>query len=76
MTRVAEPLLPHAVEAVKRMAARWPLGLASSSNLPVIELALQLADLSEYAALVAVGFVRMGPWVPTRSGLRCRAARL
>lgn len=42
------PLLPHAVEAVERMAARWPLGLASSSNLPVIELALQLAGLREY----------------------------
>ena len=36
------PLIPGAVEAVKRLAARWPLGLASSSNRPLIELALDL----------------------------------
>jgi HAD superfamily hydrolase (TIGR01509 family) len=34
------PLLPGAREAVERMAARWPLGLASSSNRPVIDLVL------------------------------------
>ena len=31
------PLLPGAHEAVERLAARWPLGLASSSNQEVIE---------------------------------------
>ena len=40
------PLLPGAVEAVERIAERWPLGLASSSNRPVIELALELAGLA------------------------------
>jgi HAD superfamily hydrolase (TIGR01509 family) len=30
------PLLPGAVEAVRRLAERWRLGLASSSNAPVI----------------------------------------
>ena len=31
------PILPGAVQAVERLAARWPLGLASSSDRPVIE---------------------------------------
>ncbi len=31
------PLLPGADEAVQRLAARWPLGLASSSNKEVID---------------------------------------
>lgn len=31
------PILPGAVEAVQRLAARWPLGLASSSDRPVID---------------------------------------
>jgi HAD superfamily hydrolase (TIGR01509 family) len=40
------PLLPRAREAVERLAARWPLGLASSSNRPLIDLALGLAGLA------------------------------
>jgi HAD superfamily hydrolase (TIGR01509 family) len=39
------PLLPRAVEAVRGLAARWRLGLASSSNAPVIATVLQRADL-------------------------------
>jgi len=39
------PLIPGAVEAVERLAARWPLGLASSSNRPLIDLALELSGL-------------------------------
>ena len=39
------PLVPGACEAVERLAARWPLGLASSSNRPLIDLALSLAGL-------------------------------
>jgi beta-phosphoglucomutase-like phosphatase (HAD superfamily) len=31
------PLLPGAVAAVRRLADRWPLGLASSANRPVID---------------------------------------
>jgi HAD superfamily hydrolase (TIGR01509 family) len=42
------PLLPGAREAVERMAARWPLGLASSSNRPLIDLALELAELEQF----------------------------
>jgi len=41
------PLLPGAVEAVRRLAARWPLGLASSSNRELIELALEAAGIAE-----------------------------
>jgi HAD superfamily hydrolase (TIGR01509 family) len=39
------PLIDGAVEAVERLAARWPLGLASSSNRPLIDLALELSGL-------------------------------
>jgi HAD superfamily hydrolase (TIGR01509 family) len=42
------PLLPGAREAVERMAARWPLGLASSSNRSLIDLALELAELEQF----------------------------
>ena len=41
------PLLPGAREAVRRLAARWLLGLASSSNRPIIELVLELAGLND-----------------------------
>jgi HAD superfamily hydrolase (TIGR01509 family) len=42
------PLIDGAVEAVQRLAARWPLGLASSSNRPLIDAVLELAGLAEY----------------------------
>ena len=42
------PLLPGAVEAVERLAARWPLGLASSSNRPLIDLVLELSGLGRF----------------------------
>ena len=35
------PLLPGAVVAVRRLADRWPLGLASSANRPVIDTVLK-----------------------------------
>jgi HAD superfamily hydrolase (TIGR01509 family) len=41
------PLLPGASEAVRALAARWPLGLASSANREVIDLVLELADFGE-----------------------------
>lgn len=41
------PLLPGATRAVEQMAARWPLGLASSSNRPLIDLVLELAGLRD-----------------------------
>jgi HAD superfamily hydrolase (TIGR01509 family) len=42
------PLLPGAFEAVERLAAVWPLGLASSSNRELIDLALELGGLARY----------------------------
>ena len=42
------PLIDGAREAVERMAARWPLGLASSSNRPLIDAVLELAGLAEF----------------------------
>ena len=36
------PVVPGAREAVDRLAVRWPLGLASSSNRELIDLALEL----------------------------------
>ena len=42
------PFLPGAVEAVRRLAARWPLGLASSAPAALIETVLQAADLGSY----------------------------
>jgi HAD superfamily hydrolase (TIGR01509 family) len=41
------PLLPGARETVERLAARWPLGLASSSNRELIELVLELSGLAK-----------------------------
>src|SRR5215211_575532 len=42
------PLIPGAREAVERVAARWPLGLASSANRPVIEVVLELSGLEDF----------------------------
>ena len=44
--RVSLPLLPGAVEAVERLAERWPLGLASSSNREVIDAVLEQAEIA------------------------------
>ena len=41
------PLLPGAVESVRRLAADWPLGLASSSNRQVIDLVLEVAGIAD-----------------------------
>jgi HAD superfamily hydrolase (TIGR01509 family) len=40
------PLVPGAVEAVQRLAERFPLALASSSNRPLIDASLELAGLT------------------------------
>ncbi len=49
------PLLPGAVAAVKRLAARWPLGLASSANREVIEAVLAASGLADSFAAVVSG---------------------
>jgi HAD superfamily hydrolase (TIGR01509 family) len=45
--RDALPLLPGAGEAVRALAARWPLGLASSSNRELIDLFLSLSGFGD-----------------------------
>ena len=42
------PLIPGAMEAVERLAARWPLGVASSSNRPLIDAVLELSGLGRF----------------------------
>jgi HAD superfamily hydrolase (TIGR01509 family) len=42
------PLIDGAVEAVQRLATRYPLGLASSSNRELIDAVLLVAGLAQY----------------------------
>jgi HAD superfamily hydrolase (TIGR01509 family) len=44
------PLVDGATEVVERLARRWPLGLASSSNRELIDLVLELAGLERFFA--------------------------
>ena len=44
------PVLPGADAAVRRFAARWPLGMASSSNREIIDLTLIQAGWDEFFA--------------------------
>jgi HAD superfamily hydrolase (TIGR01509 family) len=59
------PLVDGAVEAVRRIGARWPLGLASSSNRPLIDLALELMGVAElFRATVSSEEVERGKPAP------------
>ena len=59
------PLLPGAVDAVERLGAVWPLGLASSSNRELIDLALELSDLARrFCATVSSEEVARGKPAP------------
>ena len=59
------PLLPHATEAVRAAAKRWPLAVASSSNRPLIDLVLDLAGLrSLFRATVSSEEVPRGKPAP------------
>jgi HAD superfamily hydrolase (TIGR01509 family) len=42
------PLIDGAREAVERLACRWPLAVASSSNRPLIDAVLRLAELTPF----------------------------
>jgi HAD superfamily hydrolase (TIGR01509 family) len=44
------PLFDGAIAAVERVAARWPVGLASSSNRELIDLVLDLSGLGRFFA--------------------------
>jgi HAD superfamily hydrolase (TIGR01509 family) len=59
------PAIPGAREAVERMAARWPLGVASSSNRELIELVLELLGVAQlFTALVSSEEVARGKPAP------------
>jgi HAD superfamily hydrolase (TIGR01509 family) len=59
------PLLPGARETVVRLAARWPLGLASSSNRPIIERFLDASGLrTRFAATASSEEVAHGKPAP------------
>lgn len=59
------PLMPGAVEAVRRLAPRWPLGLASSSPRRLIDLTLERADLAHlFAASISTEEVERGKPAP------------
>jgi HAD superfamily hydrolase (TIGR01509 family) len=63
--RKSVPLIPGAVEAVKRLAARWPVGLASSSNREVIDFVLEASGLARsFAATVSSEEVSRGKPAP------------
>jgi HAD superfamily hydrolase (TIGR01509 family) len=49
------PLLPGATAAVRRLARRWPLAVASSANRPVIDAALAGAGLTGWFAATVSG---------------------
>ena len=59
------PLMPGAVGAVRRMAARWPLGLASSSPPSLIAVVLDAAGLREcFVAALSTEEVSRGKPAP------------
>jgi HAD superfamily hydrolase (TIGR01509 family) len=59
------PLLPGAVEAVRRLADRWPLGLASSSPRRLVDAVLTTAGLAEcFAVIVSTDEVGRGKPAP------------
>jgi HAD superfamily hydrolase (TIGR01509 family) len=59
------PLIDGAADAVKRLAARYPLALASSSNRPLIDAALAAAGLtSSFQATVSSEEVARGKPAP------------
>lgn len=63
--RVRLPLLPGAVDAARRLAERWPLGLASSANRPIIDLVLAEAGLTaSFAVTLSTEEVARGKPAP------------
>jgi HAD superfamily hydrolase (TIGR01509 family) len=59
------PLLPHAVETVQELRERWRLGVASSSNRPIIELVLDRMEVRDcFAAVVSSEEVENGKPAP------------
>jgi HAD superfamily hydrolase (TIGR01509 family) len=69
------PLMPGAVDAVRRLASRWPLGLASSSPRVLIDVVLGRTGLEEsFEATVSTEEVARGK--PEPDGYLLAAERL
>ncbi|HZD38706.1 MAG TPA: HAD family phosphatase [Actinomycetes bacterium] len=63
--RQGPPLLPGALEAVGRLAGRWPLGLASSSSRGLIDLVLEASGLAgRFAVTLSTEEVARGKPAP------------
>ena len=63
--RAGVPLMPGAAEAVRTLAARWPLGLASSSPPALIDAVLDGAGLGEcFTAALSTEQVNRGKPAP------------
>jgi HAD superfamily hydrolase (TIGR01509 family) len=59
------PLVPGALEAVRRIGERWPLAIASSSNRPLIDLFLELTGTGQlFRATVSSEEVARGKPAP------------
>jgi HAD superfamily hydrolase (TIGR01509 family) len=59
------PLLPGALETVRTLAARWPLGLASSSNREIIDVFLERSGVGDlFGATVSSEQVARGKPAP------------
>jgi HAD superfamily hydrolase (TIGR01509 family) len=59
------PLLPGALETVRALAARWPLGLASSSNREIIDVFLERSGVGDlFGATVSSEQVERGKPAP------------
>ncbi len=69
------PLLPGAVEAVRRLAAHWPEALASSANREIIDLVLELSGLAD-AFAVTVSSEEVGRGKPAPDVYLAAAHRL
>src|SRR5215469_9203830 len=63
--RNSVPLMPGAVQAVRRLVAHWPLGLATSSPPALIDDVLDGADLHEcFAVTLSTGAMARGKPAP------------
>lgn len=69
------PTMPGAVEAVRRLAARWPLGLVSSSPRVLIDASLEALGLTD-SFRVTVSTEEVGAGKPAPDGYRRACERL
>ncbi|HXS65656.1 MAG TPA: HAD family phosphatase [Streptosporangiaceae bacterium] len=59
------PLMPGAVDAVRRLAARWPLGLGSSAPAALIQTVLETAGLrADFAVVMSTELLASGKPAP------------